>query len=49
MKIQAIILEQNNGRIHISEEQGKKEAVILSRSLLGCDFDTLLYYDMSLL
>ncbi|MCJ1386771.1 hypothetical protein MMC17_009897 [Xylographa soralifera] len=47
VKIEAITWEQNKGGIHISEEQGKKEAVLLCRSILGCDIDTLPEYDSS--
>ncbi|CAI6332968.1 unnamed protein product [Periconia digitata] len=46
-KIEAITWEQNKGGIRISEEQGKKEAVIISRSVLECDFDALPDYDVS--
>ena len=49
VKIKAITWEQNKGGIHISEEQGKKAALILYRFLLGYDFDRLPYYDFSLL
>jgi hypothetical protein len=49
IEIEAITWEQDKGGIHISEEQGKKEAVILCRALLGCDFDKLPHYDISLL
>ena len=48
VKIEAITWEQNKGGIHISEEQGKKEAVLLCRSILGCDIDTLPEYDSSI-
>ena len=46
-KIQAITWEQNKGGIRISEEQAKKEVVIITRNLLGCDFETLPEYDVS--
>ena len=49
VEIEAITWEQDKGGIHISEEQGKKEAVILCRALLDCDFDKLPHYDTSLL
>jgi hypothetical protein len=49
VEIEAITWEQDKGGIRISEEQSKKEAVILCRSLLDCDFDTLPQYDTSLL
>jgi hypothetical protein len=48
VKIEAITWEQNKGGIYISEEQGKKEAVILCRSCLDCDFDKLPHYDVSI-
>ncbi|KAF2813238.1 uncharacterized protein BDZ99DRAFT_252032 [Mytilinidion resinicola] len=48
-QIEAITWEQNKGGIYISECLGKKEAVMICRGLLGCDFDTLPYYDPSLL
>ncbi|MCJ1438052.1 hypothetical protein MMC27_007439 [Xylographa pallens] len=44
-EIEAITWEQNQGGIHISEEQGKKEAVLRCRYILGCDIDTLPEYD----
>jgi len=47
IKIAAITWEQNKGGIHISEEQGKKEVVIITRGILGCDFDALPEYDVS--
>ncbi|KAI9674937.1 MAG: hypothetical protein M1822_008999 [Bathelium mastoideum] len=48
-KIEAITWEQSKGGIHVSEVQGKKDAVILCRAILGCDFDALPHYDFSLL
>lgn len=30
----------------LSDEQAKKEAVMISRSVLGCDFDALPQYDL---
>lgn len=48
-KIEAITWEQNKGGIYTWEEQGKKEAVNLCRSVLDCDFDKLPHYDESLL
>jgi hypothetical protein len=45
VKIEAITWEQNKGGIRISEERAKKEVVIITRSLLDCDFDALLEYD----
>jgi len=49
MKIEAITWEQNKGGIHISEVLGKKSVVIICRALFDCNFDTLPYYDGSLL
>lgn len=40
----AITWEQNKGGIRISEEQAKKEVVIITRRLLECDFPE---YDIS--
>ena len=45
--IKAITWEQNKGGIRISEEQAKKEVVIITRSLLECRFDALPEYDVS--
>jgi len=47
-KIKGITWEQNKGGIYISEEQSKKEVVLLCRGLLKCDFDELPHYDASL-
>lgn len=47
VKIEAITWEQNKGGIRISEEQAKKEVVIITRSVLDCDFDALPEYDAS--
>ncbi|KAI1844937.1 hypothetical protein JX266_008953 [Neoarthrinium moseri] len=47
VEIEAITWEQNKGGIHISEEQGKKEVVLVARHLLECDFDALPEYDVS--
>jgi hypothetical protein len=47
VKIEAITWDQNKGGIHISEEQAKKEVVMITRSLLECDFDALPDYDSS--
>lgn len=49
VKIEAITWEQTKGRIHISEEYGKIEAVLLCRGLLGCEIDALPNYDASFL
>ncbi|KAI9716213.1 MAG: hypothetical protein M1812_005438 [Candelaria pacifica] len=46
-KINAITWEQNKGGIRISEEQAKKEVVIITRRNLECDFDALPEYDVS--
>jgi hypothetical protein len=45
--IDAITWEQNKGGICISEEQAKKEVVIITRILLECAFDALPKYDPS--
>ena len=45
MKVAAITWEQNKGGIRISEEQGKKEVVIITRGILECDFDALPDYE----
>ena len=47
VKIEAITWEQNKGGIRISEEQAKKEVVIITRRLLECEFDALPEYDVS--
>ena len=47
VKIEALTWEQTKGRIRISEEQAKKEAIIMSRCILGCGFDALPQYDFS--
>ncbi|OGM43937.1 hypothetical protein ABOM_005930 [Aspergillus bombycis] len=47
VKIEAITWEQNKGGIRISEEQAKKEVVIITRRLLECDFDAPPEYDVS--
>ncbi|KAF2818571.1 hypothetical protein CC86DRAFT_308927 [Ophiobolus disseminans] len=44
-QIKAITWEQNKSGIRISEEQAKKEVVILSRSILDCEFEELPEYD----
>jgi hypothetical protein len=46
-EIKAITWEQNKGGIRISEQQAKKEVVIITRRLLECDFDGLPDYDVS--
>ncbi|KAI9930650.1 hypothetical protein ASPWEDRAFT_39552 [Aspergillus wentii DTO 134E9] len=45
--IEAITWEQNRNGIRISEEYAKKEAVMLSRGWLECDFEALPVYDRS--
>lgn len=47
VEIEAITWEQNKNGIRISEEQGKKEVVMITRSILGCDYDALPEYDSS--
>ncbi len=47
VKIKAITWEQNKGGIRISEEQAKKEVVIITRHLLECTFDALPEYDIA--
>ncbi|KAI0903032.1 hypothetical protein F4823DRAFT_629734 [Ustulina deusta] len=47
VKIEAITWERNKGGIRISEEQAKKEAVIITRRLLEGGFDALPEYDVS--
>lgn len=47
VKIEAITWEQNKGGIRISEEQAKKEVVIITRRLLECGFEALPEYDVS--
>ncbi|KAJ5628522.1 hypothetical protein N7490_010750 [Penicillium lividum] len=46
-KIESITWEQNKGGIRISEEQAKKEAVIVTRCILECDFNSLPDYDVA--
>ena len=43
--IEAITWEQNKGGIRLSEEQAKKEVVMITRSMLQCDYDALPEYD----
>jgi len=47
-KVEAITWEQEKGTDHISEEQGKKEAVLVSREMLGCEFEELPFYDIEI-
>ena len=46
-KIKGITWAQKLGRIHISEEQGKRDVTIMSRALLGCKVEALPEYDSS--
>ena len=39
--IEAITWEQNKGGIRLSEEQAKKEVLLITRSMLQCDYDAL--------
>ena len=39
--IEAITWEQNKGGIRVSEEQAKKEVLLITRSMLQCDYDAL--------
>jgi hypothetical protein len=48
-KITSITWDQNKGEIHVGEEQGKKEAVIVCRMIVKCEFETLPLYDRSIL
>jgi hypothetical protein len=48
-KITSITWEQNKGEIRVGEERAKKEAVIVCRMVLRCDFDTLPLYDRKIL
>jgi hypothetical protein len=46
-KIVAITWAQNKGGILISEKQGKKDAIIITRAVLGGDIEALLEYDFN--
>lgn len=48
-KITSITWEQKKGEIHVGEERGKKEAVIVCRMVVKCEFETLPLYDKSIL
>jgi hypothetical protein len=48
-KIQGITWEGNKSGLQCDAEQAKKEAVILSRMLLHCEFETLPHYPSSML
>lgn len=43
--IEAITWEQNKGGIHLTEEQAKKEVVMITRSILQCEYDALPEYN----
>lgn len=45
VKIEAITWEQNKRGVRLSEEQAKKEVVMITRSMLQCDYDALPGYD----
>lgn len=47
VKIEAMTWEQNKGGIRTSEEQGKKDVVIISRCVLECEFDALPEYEVA--
>jgi hypothetical protein len=47
VKVETITWEQDYGGIRISEEQAKKQVVMITRSLLECDLDALPEYDDS--
>jgi hypothetical protein len=48
-KIQSITWEGNKGGLQCDAEQAKKEAVIVSRMILKCEFETLPDYPSSVL
>ena len=48
-KIQSITWEGNKAGLQCDAEQAKKEAVILSRILVHCEFETLPCYPSSML
>src|SRR6187402_2274583 len=48
-KIQSITWEGNKGGLQCDVEQAKKEAVIVSRMILKCEFETLPDYPSSVL
>ena len=43
--IEAITYEQSKSGIHLSDKQAKKEVVVVTRSMLQCDYDALPGYD----
>ncbi|KAK6833150.1 hypothetical protein PG987_007844 [Apiospora arundinis] len=49
VKVEAITWDQKKGDTHITEEQAKKEVVVITRRLLECDFEALPEYDVSIL
>jgi hypothetical protein len=48
-KIQSITWEGNKGGLQCGAEQAKKEAVMVSRSILECEFETLPDYPSSMM
>lgn len=46
-KVQSITWEGNKGRLQCGAEQAQKEAVMLCRGWLGCEFDALPHYPSS--
>jgi len=48
-EIASITWETNNGGIRISEEQAKKQIVVITRCNLECDCDALPAYDSSVM
>ncbi|KAJ5752194.1 hypothetical protein N7520_009111 [Penicillium odoratum] len=46
-EIESITWEQDKGGIRISEEQAKKEVVIVTRCILECDLNSLPDYDVA--
>jgi hypothetical protein len=48
-EIISITWEQKKGEIHVDEERGKKEAVVICRMVLHCDFEALPLYDRKIL
>ena len=43
--IEAITYEQSKSGIHLSDKQAKKEVVVVTRSMLQCDYDALPEYN----
>jgi hypothetical protein len=46
-KIEAITWEQNIDGVRIPEDLAKREVVLITRSVLGCDFDALSEIDFN--